>query len=56
MARRAGDKLQNVLWCVHAIISNRRYGKSAKIHHIIGEMNAIVELHLILVEAANDRS
>ena len=48
--RERGDKLQEVLWCVHAIVSNRRYGKSAKIHHIVGEMNAVIELQLILGE------
>jgi hypothetical protein len=43
------DKLQSVLWCINQIVSILRVRKP---RHVLGvlvsEMNAIVELHLLL--------
>jgi hypothetical protein len=43
------DKLQQALWCVHQVISMRRI-KRPRLPEgvIVAEMNAIVELHIIL--------
>ena len=47
------DKLQEVLWCVHAIVQSRQIKKP---HHPVGsivtELNAYVELHILLRERA----
>jgi hypothetical protein len=43
------DKLQDVLWCVHQIVTMRRIKKPRHPEGIIcAELNAIIELHLIL--------
>ena len=44
-----GDKLQQVLWCVHQVISARRISKPRHPEGLICmELNALVELHMIL--------
>jgi hypothetical protein len=43
------DKLQSVLWCVHQIITMRQIRKPRIPEGlIVAELNAYVELHLIL--------